>query len=138
MYYITVVSAIVYGPRILQGVLAAVCDLYVYSLAALLFSENKNNTIKNNTTSNSNITSSRRRSNRSEDIIGLRSVADHVLFFQLTSWFNFYCLVRTYSNSMEAALVPVFLYYYFLYQKEKKKEKENGVVCFFFLFCYVP
>ena len=31
---------------------------------------------------------------------------------QLTTWFNFYCLVRTFSNSMEATLSAVALYYW--------------------------
>lgn len=70
---------VAFGPRILQGVFAAVCDLHVYKISCLLF--------------------------------GARS-AVVVLFVQVISWFHFYCLVRTFSNSLETTLTAVALYYW--------------------------
>ena len=32
------------------------------------------------------------------------------------SWFNFYCLVRTYANSLEAALVAAAVYHWGLHR----------------------
>eukprot|EP00744_Colponema_vietnamica_P006613 GILI01009585.1.p1 GENE.GILI01009585.1~~GILI01009585.1.p1 ORF type:complete len:544 (-),score=100.96 GILI01009585.1:316-1788(-) len=40
-------------------------------------------------------------------------VAPYALFCQVVCWFNFYCLVRTYSNSVEAVLTIVAVYYWF-------------------------
>ncbi|CAM9552462.1 unnamed protein product, partial [Discosporangium mesarthrocarpum] len=38
--------------------------------------------------------------------------ASWALLFQLASWFNFYCLVRPYSNSAEACLATAALYFW--------------------------
>lgn len=38
--------------------------------------------------------------------------AGWALLFQVLSWFNFYCLVRPYSNSAEAVLATAALYYW--------------------------
>ena len=39
-------------------------------------------------------------------------VAWWVLFCQVTSWFMFYCITRTLTNSMETALICIGLYYW--------------------------
>ncbi|XP_076115625.1 GPI alpha-1,2-mannosyltransferase 3-like [Mytilus galloprovincialis] len=41
-----------------------------------------------------------------------RATAQWSLFCQVTSWFMFYCITRTLTNSMETVLVTVALYYY--------------------------
>ena len=46
-------------------------------------------------------------------------VAQWVLFCQVTSWFMFYCITRTLTNSMETALISIALYYWELSQKIK-------------------
>lgn len=40
------------------------------------------------------------------------AAAGWALLFQVLSWFNFYCLVRPYSNSAEAVLATVALFYW--------------------------
>ncbi|XP_028399232.1 GPI mannosyltransferase 3-like [Dendronephthya gigantea] len=40
------------------------------------------------------------------------SAAWWVLFCQVTSWFMFYCITRTLTNSMETALISIGLYYW--------------------------
>lgn len=40
------------------------------------------------------------------------AAAGWALLFQTLSWFNFYCLVRPYSNSAEAVLATAALYYW--------------------------
>lgn len=40
------------------------------------------------------------------------SAAGWALLFQVLSWFNFYCLVRPYSNSAEAVLATAALFYW--------------------------
>eukprot|EP01127_Copromyxa_protea_P020080 TRINITY_DN6643_c0_g1_i1.p1 TRINITY_DN6643_c0_g1~~TRINITY_DN6643_c0_g1_i1.p1 ORF type:complete len:516 (-),score=63.71 TRINITY_DN6643_c0_g1_i1:31-1578(-) len=40
-------------------------------------------------------------------------VAKWTLFCQLSNWFIFYCLPRTYSNSLETTLIVVALYYWY-------------------------
>ena len=55
------------------------------------------------------------------------SVAWWVLFCQVTSWFIFYCITRTLTNSMETALFSVGLYYWELSQNMKSHtESEIG------------
>lgn len=44
-------------------------------------------------------------------LFGLET-AKFTLICTLVSWFNFYCLVRTYSNSMEASLTMIALYFW--------------------------
>ena len=44
------------------------------------------------------------------------STAWWVLFCQVTSWFMFYCITRTLTNSMETALISIGLYYWELSQ----------------------
>ena len=44
------------------------------------------------------------------------SVAWWVLFCEVTSWFTFYCITRTLTNSMETALISIGLYYWELSQ----------------------
>ncbi|OQR87527.1 GPI mannosyltransferase [Achlya hypogyna] len=68
--------AVAYGPRLLQGLLAAVGDVFLYKLAFRYLGE---------------------------------GAARWALFSQLTSWFAFYTLVRTYSNSVEAVCTTVAL-----------------------------
>jgi phosphatidylinositol glycan class B len=41
-----------------------------------------------------------------------KSVARWALFAQITNWFNFYCLVRTFSSSVETTFVTVALFYW--------------------------
>ena len=72
--------AVTYSPRIVQGLLAGVCDIYIYKLALKLFSN--------------------------------KDIANFALFCSICSWFHFYCLVRTFSNSVEAVLTVVSLYYW--------------------------
>lgn len=36
------------------------------------------------------------------------------LLANVVSWFTFYCITRTLSNSIEACLTPVVLYYWML------------------------
>ena len=40
------------------------------------------------------------------------AAAGWALLFQVLSWFNFYCLVRPYSNSMEAVLATAALFHW--------------------------
>lgn len=40
------------------------------------------------------------------------AAAGWALLFQVLSWFNFYCLVRPYSNSAEAVLATAALFYW--------------------------
>eukprot|EP00953_Heterococcus_sp_UTEX-ZZ885_P032859 17136-Heterococcus_DN1.PRE.7 len=51
-----------------------------------------------------------------------RDTAAWALLLQLASWFNFYCLCRPYSNSLEAVLTIVSLYYWtplWCYEKQR-------------------
>ena len=47
------------------------------------------------------------------------SVAWWVMFCQVTSWFMFYCITRTLTNSMETSLISIALYYWELSQNVK-------------------
>jgi phosphatidylinositol glycan class B len=47
------------------------------------------------------------------------SVAWWVMFCQVTSWFVFYCITRTLTNSMETSLISIALYYWELSQNVK-------------------
>lgn len=67
------------APRLLQGLFAAVADLYTYRLARRLFGE---------------------------------VAGKWALFASLANWFVFYCMVRTFSNSIEASLATVAFYYW--------------------------
>lgn len=40
------------------------------------------------------------------------AAAGWALLYQVLSWFNFYCLVRPYSNSAEAVLATAALFYW--------------------------
>ncbi|EQC29704.1 hypothetical protein SDRG_12704 [Saprolegnia diclina VS20] len=71
--------AVAYAPRLLQGLIAAVGDVFLYKLAFVYVGE---------------------------------TAAKWALFSQLTSWFAFYTLVRTYSNSIEAVCTTVALAYW--------------------------
>jgi phosphatidylinositol glycan class B len=51
------------------------------------------------------------------------SVAQWTLILQLTNWFNYYCLVRTYSNSLETTLTIAALYYWPLSSSRKDKNE---------------
>ncbi|KAL5481366.1 hypothetical protein EMCRGX_G021505 [Ephydatia muelleri] len=64
------------GPRVLQSLLAAVGDLYVFKLASSLFGA---------------------------------PVAPFALLCNLFSWFTFYAITRTLSNSIETSLFPAVL-----------------------------
>lgn len=66
-------------PWIMQGCMAAVCDIFLYKLAVRLFS---------------------------------RQVAFWALVCSLGNWFVFYCMVRTFSNSIETVLTTIAFYYW--------------------------
>ena len=70
---------VVVAPRMLQGILAAVCDCHAFMLALRVY--------------------------------GPETARWTVVTMSL-SWFNFFCLVRTYSNSLEATLTVVALCYW--------------------------
>ena len=71
--------AVAHSPKLLQGIMAGVCDYYAFGLALRAF--------------------------------GAAS-AGWALLCQVLSWFNFYCLVRPYSNSAEAVLATAALFYW--------------------------
>lgn len=50
---------------------------------------------------------------------------------QAASWFNFYCLTRTYSNSMEAALLTGAVYHWGLHIEEGRRggSSRRGLLC---------
>jgi len=48
------------------------------------------------------------------------------LLCQLTSWFNAYCLVRTYSNSFEALCTVVGVYYWLLHVRSQAIEPSTS------------
>lgn len=68
-----------HSPKLLQGVMAGVCDYYTFGLALRAFGA---------------------------------AAAGWALLFQVLSWFNFYCLVRPYSNSAEAVLATAALFHW--------------------------
>eukprot|EP00903_Cladosiphon_okamuranus_P015163 g14021.t1 len=74
--------AVAHSPKLLQGVLAGVCDYYTFGLALRAFGA---------------------------------AAAGWALLFQVLSWFNFYCLVRPYSNSAEAVLATAALFHWLPY-----------------------
>ena len=49
---------------------------------------------------------------------------------QLTNWFNFYCLVRTFSSSLEAVLTIVAVYHWLatcdFLEASRKKDKDRA------------
>ncbi|CBJ26381.1 Alpha-1,2-mannosyltransferase, family GT22 [Ectocarpus siliculosus] len=69
--------AVAHSPKLLQGVMAGVCDYCAFGLALRAFGA---------------------------------AAAGWALLFQVLSWFNFYCLVRPYSNSAEAVLATAALF----------------------------
>ncbi|CAN0495568.1 unnamed protein product, partial [Laminaria digitata] len=71
--------AVAHSPKLLQGVMAGVCDYCAFGLALRAFGA---------------------------------AAAGWALLFQVLSWFNFYCLVRPYSNSAEAVLATAALFYW--------------------------
>lgn len=68
-----------HSPKLLQGLMAGVCDYCTFGLALQSFGA---------------------------------AAARWALLFQVLSWFNFYCLVRPYSNSAEAVLATAALFYW--------------------------
>jgi GPI mannosyltransferase 3 len=68
------------GPRVLQSILAAVGDFYVYRWSLQIFLS--------------------------------KNVAKWSLFLSLSSFFNFFCITRTFSNSAETVVTIVALYYW--------------------------
>lgn len=68
-----------HSPKLMQGLMAGVCDYYTFGLALKAFGP---------------------------------TAAGWALMFQVFSWFNFYCLVRPYSNSAEAVLATAALFYW--------------------------
>ncbi|CAN0420987.1 unnamed protein product, partial [Hapterophycus canaliculatus] len=71
--------AVAHSPKLLQGVMAGVCDYYTFGLTLRVFGG---------------------------------AAAGWALLFQVLSWFNFYCLVRPYSNSAEAVLATAALFHW--------------------------
>ncbi|CAN0060025.1 unnamed protein product [Ectocarpus fasciculatus] len=71
--------AVAHSPKLLQGVMAGVCDYCAFGLALRAFGA---------------------------------AAARWALLFQVLSWFNFYCLVRPYSNSAEAVLATAALFHW--------------------------
>ncbi|CAN0028656.1 unnamed protein product [Ectocarpus sp. 6 AP-2014] len=69
--------AVAHSPKLLQAVMAGVCDYCAFGLALRAFGA---------------------------------AAAGWALLFQVLSWFNFYCLVRPYSNSAEAVLATAALF----------------------------
>lgn len=45
-------------------------------------------------------------------VFSSQSLARWALFMQLSNWFNFYCLVRTFSSSLEASLAAPAVYHW--------------------------
>jgi hypothetical protein len=56
------------------------------------------------------------------------------LLCNVASWFTFYCITRTLSNSIEACLTPVILYYWTLACQSKNT---NSVVRYEIRYCYI-
>lgn len=52
-------------------------------------------------------------------------IATWALVLQLCSWFNFYCLVRTYSSSLETVLQVISLYYWCSISSAPKRQKSE-------------
>ena len=82
-------------PRLFQGILAAVCDLCIVRTVE-----------------------SRSRG------AGGDSLGKWTLFITLSSWFNFYCLPRTFSNSMETVLTTAGLCS--LYGQQAQRRRKIG------------
>eukprot|EP00898_Chlorokybus_atmophyticus_P007326 jgi/Chlat1/7595/Chrsp64S07151 len=100
--------AMLAAPRLLQGVCAAVGDVYTYKLARRLFGPEAARWAVITTTANTGMHSS-------EHWVHCLFNSTHVLwsidraFCGAVSWFNFFCAVRTLSNSLEATLTAVVL-----------------------------
>lgn len=82
-------AMLVLAPKMLQGCIQFIADVYLYKLCTLLFPYKL------------------RRSGH--------SVALYALLCQTANWFTFYCGARTFGNSMETTVSVVGLYYYYLY-----------------------
>lgn len=54
-------------------------------------------------------------------------IATWALILQLCSWFNYYCLVRTYSSSLETVLQVIALYYWCSMASAPKRPKSEDL-----------
>ncbi|XP_032218088.1 GPI mannosyltransferase 3 isoform X2 [Nematostella vectensis] len=84
-------EVVIFIPNVIQAVLAAVGDLYLYKLAIKLFGP---------------------------------QAAKWALLCNLSSWFTFYCVTRTLSNSWETVLTTIALYYWPLELLQTTKVKD--------------
>lgn len=82
-------AILVLAPKMLQGCIQFIADVYLYRLCTLLFPYKL---LKSG-----------------------NSVALYALLCQIANWFTFYCGARTFGNSMETTVSVVGLYYYYLY-----------------------
>ncbi|RDD45763.1 GPI mannosyltransferase 3 [Trichoplax sp. H2] len=78
----------IYSPRLLQSIFAAVGDLHIYKLAEIFFDN---------------------------------SAARWTLCCSLISWFNFYCITRTLTNSLETIITIIgFCYWPWPWKNDKE------------------
>ncbi|CAK9140301.1 unnamed protein product [Ilex paraguariensis] len=86
------------APRLLQSIISAFGDLYLYKLSEVLLGQHVAQWAV------------------SFPVIFLMAFVDRDmrprLFAQLTNWFMFFCITRTLSNSLETVLTVVALYYW--------------------------
>ena len=106
-------TAVIGAPKILQGVLAAVCDLCVASLV-----EHRN---RIGSGSGGGGDGEREGGDRASASARARSAGAWALACSLSSWFLFYCLPRTFSNSLETVLTTLGLW--FLYGPPQQRAR---------------
>jgi phosphatidylinositol glycan class B len=92
-------TALIMVPRVLQAILAAFGDLYLFKLSTKLFGKES---------------------------------AKWSLLCGLVSWFTFYCVTRTLTNSTETVLTTIALYYWPWTAEKKSKEHSNFILSLFF------
>ncbi|CAM9832073.1 unnamed protein product [Ectocarpus sp. 13 AM-2016] len=85
--------AVAHSPKLLEGVMAGVCDYCAFGLALRAFGA---------------------------------AAAGWALLFQVLSWFNFYCLVRPYSNSAEAVLATAALFHWAPHILSARRKSADG------------
>ena len=96
---------VAHGPRVLQSILAAVGDRYVYHWSLKLFGGRQN-------AANGDAGSGGAGSGSAGSSGSGASAAQWSLFCTLISFFNFFCITRTFSNSAETVLTVIALYYW--------------------------